>query len=260
MLKTSFVRVLPVYLCLPKPVAFLCRRFAGLRKSVASYYVTADTQGCVLDGIRFPFDRAVMDGKRLIAVACGAIEAEEVAIASRHLTGEDRIVEFGMGMGIAAALVNRACRPQVHHCFEANGGIIPYARDVFADNGFDIQIHQAALGDGSERPFFVVDDYILSSFDEPQGRTDYRKTIVPTVRIQDVIDTYSPTAIFCDIEGAELMFLDPAALSGISKVVVELHPDIYGHRRMTDYIKNFRKAGFDRVETAGTTCFFRRAP
>ena len=248
-----------MYLSLPKPVAFLCRRFAGLRKSVAARCVTADTEGCVLDGIKFPFDRAVMDGKRLIAVACGAIEAEEVAIASRHLTSEDRIVEFGMGMGIAAALVNRACRPQAHHCFEANAGIIPYARDLFAGNGLDIQIHEAALGDGGERPFFVVEDYILSSFDEPHGRTDYRKTIVPTVRIQDVIGMCGPTAIFCDIEGAELMFLDPAVLEGVSKVVVELHPDIYGRQRMAGYIEDFRKAGFDAVETAGTTLFFRRA-
>lgn len=248
-----------MYVSLPKPVAFLCRRFAGLRKSVAARYVTAETEGCVLDDIRFPFDRAVMNGKRLIAVACGAIEAEEVAIASRHLTGEDRIVEFGMGMGIAAALVNRACHPQAHHCYEANAGIIPYARNLFAGNGLDIQIHQAALGDGSDRPFFIVEDYILSSFDEPLGRTDYHKTIVPTIRIQDVIGTHRPTAIFCDIEGAELLFLDPVTLDGIAKVVVELHPDIYGHQRMADYMDDFRKAGFDLVETAGTTCFFRRA-
>lgn len=248
-----------VYITLPKPVAFLCRRFAGLRKSVAARYVTADTEGCVLDGLRFPFDRAIMDGKRLIALACGAIEAEEVAIASCHLTGEDRIVEFGMGMGIAAALVNRACQPQSHDCFEANAGIIPYARDLFASNGLDIRIHEAALGDGSECPFFVVEDNILSSFDEPHARTDYRKTTVSTVRIQDVIATHRPTAVFCDIEGAELMFLDPATLDGISKVVVELHPDIYGHQGMVDYIEDFRQAGFDQVETAGTTFFFRRA-
>lgn len=248
-----------VYIALPKPVAFLCRHFAGLRKSVARYYVTAATEGCEIDRLRFRFERAVMDGKRLIAMASGAIEAEEVAIARRHLTSNDRIVEFGMGMGIAAAMVNRACRPQSHDCFEANAAIIHYARDLFASNGLDIRIHEAALGDGSERPFFVVEDYILSSFDEPKDRTDYRQAIVPTIRIQDVIGTLRPTAIFCDIEGAELMFLDPAALEGISKVVVELHPDIYGHQRMAGYIEDFRKAGFDKVETAGTTCFFRRA-
>ena len=55
------------------------------------------------------------------------------------------------------------------------------------------------------------------------------------------------------------MFLDPATLDGISKVVVELHPDIYGHQGMVDYIEDFRQAGFDQVETAGTTFFFRRA-
>ena len=248
-----------MYVTLPKPVAFLCRHFAGLRKSVATRYVTARTEGCVLDQIRFPFDRTVMDGKRLIAVASGAIEAEEVAIAKRHISTEDRLVEFGMGMGIAAALVNRACRPQAHHCFEANAGIIGYARALFAANGLDIAIHEAALGDGKDQPFFVVEDYILSSFEEPRGRTDYQEVTVSTVRIQDVIKSHQPTAIFCDIEGAELAFLDPSALDGISKVVVELHPDTYGHQRMSDYILAFRQAGFDAVEKAGTTYFFRRA-
>ena len=246
------------YLSLPSHIAFLCRHFAGLRKSVGTRYVTSDTVGCEFQQIKFPFDRKVMDEKRLVAIACGAIEAEEIAMARRCLNADDRLVEFGMGLGISSALANSACQPQVHHCFEANPAVIGYARDLFALNGLDIEIHNKALGDGESMPFFAVDDYILSSFEKPAGRQDFREISVPTERIETILAQLKPTALFCDIEGAELLFLDPARLGTVRKVVIELHPDIYGTARMNAYISAFRSHGFTVADSAGTSRVFIR--
>jgi FkbM family methyltransferase len=158
-----------------------------------------------------------------------------------------------MGLGIAAALANRACQPQDHHCFEANPAVISYARDLFALNGLDIQIHNSAVGDGKAMPFFAVDDYMLSSFERPEGRQDYREINVPTERVEDILARLQPTALFCDIEGAELAFLDPAQLGAIRKAVIELHPELYGTARMNEYITAFRDNGFTVVDKAGTS-------
>ena len=246
------------YLILPRYLAFLCRHFSGLRKRVSRRYVTSDTIGCEFQKIRFPFDRKVMDGKRLIAIACGAIEAEEIAMAKRCLNADDRLVEFGMGLGIAAAMAHHACRPQLHHCFEANPAVIGYARKLFALNGFEIEIHNKALGDGRSMPFFAVDDYMRSAFDRPTGRQDFREISVPTERIEDILARLRPTALFCDIEGAELTFLDPAQLGTVQKVVIELHPGIYGTARMNEYVSAFRDNGFAVAGKAGTSYLFIR--
>ena len=246
------------YLLLPTYIAFLCRHFAGLRKSVGTRYVTSDTIGCEFQQIKFPFDRKVMDEKRLVAIACGAIEAEEIAMARRCLNADDRLVEFGMGLGISSALANSACLPQIHHCFEANPAVIGYARELFALNGLDIEIHNKALGDGRAMPFFAVDDYILSSFEKPVGRQDFKKISVPTERIENILSQLKPTALFCDIEGAELMFLDPARLGTVRKVVIELHPEIYGRPRMNEYISAFRAQGFTVADSAGSSRVFIR--
>jgi len=201
------------YLLLPSHIAFLCRHFAGLRKSVGTRYVTSDTIGCEFQQIKFPFDRKVMDEKRLVAIACGAIEAEEIAMARRWLNADDRLVEFGMGLGISSALANRACLPQVHHCFEANPAVIGYARELFALNGLDIEIHNKALGDGRAMPFFAVDDYILSSFEKPAGRQDFKEISVSTNRTRLFFRGLSQQLCFATLKGLNSSFLTRRGLA-----------------------------------------------
>ena len=247
------------YLTLPRPIAFFCRHFAGIRKGVGKRYVTAETIGCEIQHVKFPFNRTFMDEKRLVAIACGAIEAEEIAMARRCLTKDDKLVEFGMGLGVAATLTNHACQPLEHHCFEANPAVIPYASNVFSLNRLNIRIHNKALGNGKTMSFFAVEDYMLSSFDRPEGRSDVSEISVPTIRIEEVLAQFEPTALFCDIEGAELAYLDPAHLGTLRKIIVELHPDQYGETRMADYISTFRDNGFNVVAKAGTSYLFVRS-
>ena len=100
-------------------LGWCARTFAGTRKTIASFKKPRTASWCRCDGVLFPFDARFMDRKRFVAIACGAIEEDEIAIAAKVIDSNDVIVEFGAGMGIAAARVNRLCTPKQHICFEA---------------------------------------------------------------------------------------------------------------------------------------------
>ena len=244
---------------LPRLLRFVARHFAGTRKFFAKKYISDAVTACRFEHITYQFEPAVMDGKRLIALAAGAIEAEEIALAKKYLTAEDVVVEFGSGLGIAAARVHRAINPKAHFCFEANPVAIAYSRHLFIINNMQIDVDQRALGNGSTSPFYAANDYILSSFDIPKTTKHFKKIDVPTISLAAVIKEKNPTAIFCDIEGAEDEFLPPEHLQGVEKVIIELHPSHYGIHGVQRIKDRFTKNGFVSVEQRqDTLCFLRR--
>ena len=112
-----------------------------------------------------------MDRKRFVAMAAGAIEYDEVAIAKQVISKDDILVEFGAGLGIAAARVHKLCTPKGHICFEANPLLGEYTSQLFKVNKLNIRFENIALGNGQTLPFHALDDYILSAFDKPaEGR------------------------------------------------------------------------------------------
>ena len=243
---------------LPRFWRCVARHFAGTRKFFAEKYMSDAVTACRFEHITYQFEPAVMDGKRLIALAAGAIEAEEISLAKKYLTAEDVVVEFGSGLGIAAARVHRAINPKAHFCFEANPIAVAYSTHLFVVNKMQIDVDQRALGNGSISPFYAANDYILSSFDIPKNTKHFKKIDIPTISLAVVIKEKNPTAIFCDIEGAEDEFLPPEDLRGVKKVIIELHPSHYGMRGVQRIKDRFIKNGFVSVEQQqDTVCFLR---
>ena len=243
---------------LSKPTSLIARTFAGTRKSLAKILVKDATEGCICDDIIFHFDERLMNHKRLIALASGAIEHEEIILAKRYFNKDDRIMEFGCGLGVAAARLVKAVEPASITCFEANPLAIEYATKLFSANNMDVNLLQAALGDGSNKHFYACDDYILSSFDQPRDHENYRKIDVTTFELSDLIQRYKPNAIFCDIEGAEQHFLNPHQMENINKVVIELHPKVYGDAVLKRLVQIFIDAGFLLKDKLKQTYFFER--
>ena len=244
---------------LPRTLRFIARHFAGTRKFFAEKYMSDAVTACRFEHITFPFEPAVMDGKRLVALAAGAIEAEEIALAKKYLTADDVLVEFGSGLGIAAARVHIAIHPKAHFCFEANPVAVAYSKHLFTMNEIRIDVDQRALGNGSTSPFYAADDYILSSFDVPKNTKNFKKIDISTISLAAVVKEKKPTAIFCDIEGAENEFLPIEDLQNVEKVIIELHPDHYGTEGVQQIKNKFAKHGFIAVERRRDTyCFLRR--
>jgi FkbM family methyltransferase len=249
---------LVMLLKLPNSSSFIARKFPGTRKSIAKARVSDATLGCLCDDIVFHFDKRLMDRKRLVALASGALEREEFILAKRYFDHDDCIMEFGCGLGVAAARVIKAVKPVSIVCFEANPLAIEYASTLFNANNMNVNLIQGALGDGSVKDFYVCNDYILSSFDKPKEHVNYEKIEVATFELSDLIRTHKPNAIFCDIEGAEQYFCNPHKMDNVNKVVIELHPETYGDVIQREILQAFNDAGFQRRDKLKQTYFFER--
>lgn len=247
----------PIYSMSPI-LAFLARTFPGIRISLSRFEKIKTASWCKYDNVRFPFVSRFMDRKRFVAMAAGAIEHDEVAMAKQVISKEDVLVEFGAGLGIAAARVHKICSPKGHICFEANPILGEYTSQLFKVNKLDIGFENIALGNGQKLPFYAMDDYILSSFDKPAPGHAFTKIEVPTITLEAVIKAHQPTVIFCDIEGAELDYFTSDQFKGVKKIVIELHPEIYGTDGLSTFCARMQDKGFALAQKQRHTyCFVR---
>ena len=95
-----------------KWLAFLVRTFPGIKHNLINFGSIKNAKATIFDGIVFPFDLQLMDKKRFIAIAAGAIEMEEIAAAKKCITNKDIVVELGAGIGISASRINKVIKPK----------------------------------------------------------------------------------------------------------------------------------------------------
>lgn len=244
--------------CMPKWLAFLVRVFPGIKKNLINFSTIKNAQSTMCDGVIFPYDMDLMDRKRFVAIAAGAIEMDEIIAAQKYINSEDVIVELGAGIGIAAARINKTVKPKKHICFEANSRIIPYLKNLFQLNEMNVIVENIALGDDTKIKFYALDDYILSSFTKPKNRNDFTEIDVTSMSCQKIIDDFVPSAIFCDIEGAELDYLDASHFKSVKTIVIELHPNIYGSAGIQTIYERLERHGFKKSDIfRDTHCFTR---
>lgn len=172
------------------------------------------------------------------------------ADAVRALVGPDDVaLELGAGIGFMSTLMAKNCKARAVHTYEANPSLIPYIRRVHAANGVDgrVTLTNALLGaeDGTAR-FFEREDFSASSLaaDPPGVNSAVVATHEVTVLdISRVMAEIRPTALVCDIEGAEADLLPLADLSSVRVAVVELHPQWIGEAGVRAVFDAFHGAG-----------------
>ena len=237
-------------------VGFFVQTFPGIKLGVLKFSSIKDSECAVYDGVMYPYDIIIMDKKRFVAVAAGAVEMDEISVAKKYISSSDVVVELGAGIGIAAARINRIINPKKHVCFEAIPSLIPYLQNLFKINNMDISVKNMALGSNKKLTFYALNDYILSSFTKPKNRNDFIEIEVDTISCQKIIDNYLPTAIFCDVEGAELEYFDASNYKNVRTIVIELHPKIYGSEGVEKVSQRFKSHGFAKSHQIGYTyCF-----
>ena len=243
---------------MPTFLASIAKLFPGLRSTICKIQAIQNADYCEYDGVHFRFDNQFMNRKRFVAIACGAIENEEVKIASKVIREDDVVVEFGAGLGIAASRVNKICAPKKHICFEANPLLENYAKQLFRENNLSIQFETLGLGNGNKLEFFAMKDYILSSFEMPEAGSDFEKILVPTLTLDEILSAHKPTVIFCDIEGAELSYFRSKMFEGVDKIIIELHPRVYGSEGLAAFQSYMEGYNFAlKFKKGDTYCFMR---
>lgn len=190
----------------------------------------------------------------------GSHEEEERAVIRKHLQPQDRVLEFGSGIGLITTLCCQIVGSENVVTFEANPALNPLLQKTFALNGVspDLRMQMVSMTSGTD-DFYVSDRFVVSS--RLGHDTDSIPVAVNTASLSDVLAEVRPTFLVMDIEGSETDLADESIdLSGIQKMCIEVHPQIAGDEATSELISSLLKRGFqlELSSSKGDVLFFRR--
>ncbi len=193
-------------------------------------------------GIRIALDKEMGDGP-LRALRNGSYEGGELAAIERYIQPDDIVLEMGTGIGFIALFCSKVVGPRNVHTFEANPNLETKIRKNFALNDMFPQLTIAALGDcDGEVEFHLQPEYWSSSRLQRSNSTQTIK--VKQLSVNTVLEAIRPTIIVMDIEGGECELIPIMNLTGVQRVMVELHPYLTGEEAATSVENRLLSAGF----------------
>ncbi|PIE06469.1 MAG: FkbM family methyltransferase [Rhodobacterales bacterium] len=200
-------------------------------------------------GLLFPDEPDFLIRKTRRLLRRNDYEARE-AHAVRALVGPDDVaLELGAGIGFLSTLMARSCKARAVHSFEANPRLIPYIRRVHAANGVTgkVTLTNALLGAApGKATFYERENFAASSLSPDAPGVNSPVIATHEVEVREIgaeMRRIRPTALVCDIEGAEAEVLPAADLSGLRVAVVELHPQWIGQKGVQAVFDAFHAAG-----------------
>lgn len=187
-------------------------------------------------------------------IETGDYEREEASFVSKYLTNDDKVVELGCAIGYLGAFAKKKY-PEIQWmsvdgnpamCYEAE--IVHYINDVDLPKPYNT----VATHKKNSVSFYIRDEFLSSSMSPaPHPYSKVIKTIsVPAVRPH--IYLRHCNVLVCDIEGgeAELFTLD-LDLSGIDKLIIEIHQGVIGDAAAITVHENISYQGLKLKETFG---------
>lgn len=235
--------VLPIH-----PIAAL---WQNLHSRVLFKFILPHVQHATLEGVKLDISRLSPLMKNHIRT--GRYEVQERRLAQQSLTRDDVILELGGAIGFIGLYCRKVIGVKHHLSVEANPNTLEQLKRNYALNGLTPHvIHAAAAAEDGEINLDVGGEFWENSI----VTKDSSRTIqVPALSLRTLIPMMpaSPTALICDIEGAE-QFLDFTQLpTRVKKIIIELHPEIIGRRREAQILAKLYTMGFyERGRDAGT--------
>ena len=182
-------------------------------------------------GVRIPFDPQIITPKIERPMRNNRYEGGEVANLRALLRPGDRVLELGAGVGLCSTVAAMEEGVERVVTIEANPDLLPLIRETHRLNDVadrvELRNGVASTTRGQDIPFYIRADFWGSSM-EAESRPYKRVEMVPALALEDLIAEIAPTIVICDIEGGEMGLFDTADLSGVRRIVLELHPKVYG--------------------------------
>lgn len=185
-------------------------------------------------GIRFPLVPEIITPRVFDSLNAGRYEGTEATEVEKLLMKGDRVLELGAGLGFISSLCAMSKKPEAVLSYEADPRLVPYIRQVHALNGVEhVEVRNALLttsaSPGPYGSFYIREDFWGSSLDAKQS--PYIETAkVPFESFNRVVEEFRPTFVISDIEGGELDLFLHANLSGVTRVLMEIHSRVIGRR------------------------------
>ena len=181
-------------------------------------------------GLSTPIRRSGMNSDVLMHLYEGIYERPEITGLSRTIRPGDRILELGAGLGIISALAARAAGPQGRVlAYEANAALLDDTLAFFVANQITtVDLVNAVLvpeANPAPRRLHLAGSFAESSLLGAQGRDPQGEVAVKAECLSEVLASFRPDVLICDIEGAEAELLSALPPSSLRVAVVEMHPD-----------------------------------
>lgn len=196
-----------------------------------------------LNGIKIETRQMSAEMKTILVT--GRYEAAEVAACSKVIRAGDRVIELGGAIGYVGIHCLKNCHAASVISVEANPNTVSQLRQNYVLNGLNADVIEAAVSN-KEGP---VEFCIGSEFWEDsiyEGSVSKKKISVPGVTFEHLWSKIDATAnvLIADIEGAESTIDWGTLPRAIQRIVVELHPDVYGSRQAYDMLNVMINSGF----------------
>jgi len=184
-------------------------------------------------GIELPLAHPLITPPIRRDIYFGDYERKELDVIERRLEPGDTVMEIGAGIGFLSAYCARVVGSERVHAYEANPALLPIIEEVHARNGVRPRVVHALLGRGDgECGFFIERDYWASSL--VRRSPEAREVRIRQIDLQAELRRVAPTFLIVDVEGGEYELLRDVDLAGVSKLCLEVHPDVLGNARLSE--------------------------
>jgi len=187
----------------------------------------------------------------------GKYERFERFMVEAHVHPGDRVLEIGVGVGLISLVAASRAGAENVFSYEANPSVEPLIRRNYALNDLHPSLTMKAVTSDGRSLTFYQDAKVLSSsiFDR---KLEGGEVTVESEAIQTLIERHAPNVLVMDVEGAELEILPAADLSGVDRIIVEMHPHVIGADKVEALVADLMAQGFTLTDKQSITYYLAR--
>lgn len=189
----------------------------------------------------------------------GRYEFQECRLVQRCIKKEDVVLELGGAIGFIGLFCRKVIGVRHHLTVEPNPNTLAMLQRNYAINHIPPQVvWAAAAAEDGEIELNVSGEFWENSIiaaDESACQTT-----VPSLSLSSIVQSMpaSPTALICDIEGAETCLDFSQLPKSVTRIIIELHPSIVGEDANQRVIDQLHAVGFKTEGVEENTCLFTR--
>jgi len=171
----------------------------------------------------------------------GLYEAQEVAELDALIQPNEVILEIGAGCGFISTYCAKNPYTEAVYCVEANPELIEVIKLTHRLNRVDVTAYHEILSKAEgETDFYVHRDFWASGTHASLGES----IKVKTTPFQRRLDEIKPTLLIVDIEGGEESLFENVDLTGVKKIMLEIHQAIIGRHGVKKVFDLLSAQGF----------------
>lgn len=187
-------------------------------------------------GVLIPIIPEIFSEPIVQCILAGSYEANEASELDALIQPDEIILELGAGCGFISTYCAKNQHTSAVFCVEANPSLIDIIGLTHRINAVDVTLYHELLGrEEGETDFYLHDDFWASGAHSWLGK----QVRVKTTPFQARLDQIRPTMLVIDIEGGEETLFEGVNLSGVKKIMLEVHqPTIgrYGTKKVFDLL------------------------